>query len=52
VSAEHERAKEPLPIRPTRPHPQGFVCWLDDDGWQRLRERVREANRRSEDRPR
>jgi len=23
--AEHERAKEPLPIRPPRPHPQGLV---------------------------
>lgn len=21
--AQHERAKEPLPIRPPRPHPQG-----------------------------
>ncbi|QIJ61428.1 hypothetical protein [Streptomyces sp. JB150] len=26
--AEHEKAKEPLPIRPPRPHPQGFVCFL------------------------
>jgi hypothetical protein len=29
--AEHERAKPPLPVRPPRPHPQGFVLCLDDD---------------------
>ncbi|WP_432169710.1 hypothetical protein [Streptomyces sp. 1222.5] len=45
--AEHERAKEPLPIRPPRPHPQGFVCWLDDEQRDDLSKKVAEANRRS-----
>jgi hypothetical protein len=52
VSDEHSRAKEPLPIRPPRPHPQGFICWLDEEGHQELRRKVREVNKRSEDRPR
>jgi hypothetical protein len=52
VSAEHERVKDPLPTRPPRPHPQGFVCWLDEEGHKKLSEKVREANRRSENRPR
>jgi hypothetical protein len=52
VSAEHERAKEPLPIRPPRPHPQGFTCWLDEEGHKKLSEKVREANKQSQQRPR
>jgi hypothetical protein len=46
--AEHERAKEPLPIRPPRPHPQGFVLHLTDEGWEQLLRKVREVNHRSE----
>lgn len=52
MSAEHERAKEPLPIRPPRPHPQGFVLCLTDEERAELSRKVAEANRRSEDRPR
>lgn len=28
MGAEHERAKEPRPIRPPRPHPQGYAGTL------------------------
>jgi hypothetical protein len=52
VSAEHERVKDPLPTRPPRPHPQGFVLCLDDTGHQELSKKVAEVNRRSESRPR
>jgi hypothetical protein len=51
VSAEHEKAKEPLPIRPRGGHP-GFVCRLDDAGHDELSRKVAEANKRSENRPR
>ena len=52
MSAEHARAKEPLPVRPPRPHPQGFVVALDEEGHAELSRKVAEANRRSESRPR
>ncbi|MFF8100131.1 hypothetical protein ACF07S_10205 [Streptomyces sp. NPDC016640] len=52
MSAEHERVKDPLPTRPPRPHPQGFVCWLDEEGHKELSEKVRKVNKRSENRPR
>jgi hypothetical protein len=48
VSAEHERTKPPLPIRPPRPHPQGFVLCLDEDGHAELSRKLREVNDRSE----
>lgn len=50
--AEHEPTKPELPTRPPRPHPQGFVLCLDDNGHQELSKKVAEANRRSETRPR
>ena len=49
--AEHERAKEPLPVRPPRPHPQGFVLYLDDEGHKELSRKLGEVNRRSSNRP-
>jgi hypothetical protein len=52
VSDEHEKVKDPLPTRPPRPHPQGFICWLDEEGHKKLSEKVREVNKRSETRPR
>ncbi|MFF1544101.1 hypothetical protein [Streptomyces sp. NPDC058291] len=52
MSAEHERVKDPLPTRPPRPHPQGFVLCLDDDGHAELSRKVAQANKRSEERPR
>lgn len=45
--ADHERVKDPLPTRPPRPHPQGFVCWLDDAQRDELSKKVADANRRS-----
>ena len=51
MSAEHERVKDPLPIRPPRPHPR-FVCWLDEEGHKELSEKVRAVNKRSANRPR
>jgi hypothetical protein len=48
VSAERERAKEPLPIRPPRPHPQGFVLYLTDSEREELSRKLAEVNRRSE----
>ncbi|MFF4791871.1 hypothetical protein ACFY2M_19380 [Streptomyces sp. NPDC001276] len=51
MSAEHSKVKDPLPTRPPRPHPQGFVLYLDDDGHEELRAKVRAANKRSESRP-
>ncbi|MFL4904852.1 hypothetical protein ACJ6WF_17095 [Streptomyces sp. MMS24-I2-30] len=52
MSAEHAKAKEPLPTRPPRPHPQGFVLCLDDEGHKELSRKLAETNKRSEDRPR
>lgn len=52
MSDEHERVKDPLPIRPPRKHPQGFVLCLDDEGHKKLSEKLAEVNRRSENRPR
>jgi hypothetical protein len=52
VTAEHERTKPELPIRLPRPHPQGFVLCLDDNGHQELSRKVAQVNRRSENRPR
>jgi hypothetical protein len=52
VSAEHSKVKDPLPTRPPRPHPQGFICWLDEEGHKKLSEKVREANKQSQQRPR
>ncbi|MFI8191395.1 hypothetical protein ACIF8T_21670 [Streptomyces sp. NPDC085946] len=48
MSAEHERVKDPLPIRPPRPHPQGFICRLDEEGHKVLSDKVRKVNHRSE----
>lgn len=50
--AEHERTKPELPIRPPRPHPQGFVLCLDDEGHKKLSEKLAEVNRRSGNRTR
>lgn len=51
MTAEHGKVKDPLPIRLPRPHPQGFVLCLDDNGHQELSRKLAEVNRRSESRP-
>ena len=52
MSDEHSRVKDPLPTRPPRPHPQGFILCLDDAGHEVLSKKLAEINKRSENRPR
>ncbi|MFB7736205.1 hypothetical protein ACFC08_17830 [Streptomyces sp. NPDC056112] len=51
MSAEHSKSKPELPTRPPRPHPQGFVLYLDDDEHAELSKKLADVNKRSESRP-
>ena len=51
MSAEHSKVKDPLPIWPPRPHPQGFVFCLDDEGHADLSKKLAEKNKASSNRP-
>lgn len=52
MSAEHAKVKDPLPARPPRPHPQGFVLFLDEEGHEALSKKLAEKNKASSNRPR
>lgn len=51
MSDEHAKVKDPLPTRPPRPHPQGFILCLDDEGHAELSKKLADLNKASSNRP-